>query len=267
MWQEKLNKHLFLKEQTLSIVKPVIDCFSLHQLCYFSVDAQGNSICLNSNQDWMEYYLEKHLFEFNPFLRIPNEMMQGTFLASSFQNPHLIEQMELKKKFNMGDSLIITQYQNGCLEGFSFGTKYGIETINSLLGEIPSLRKYCEFFKTEASKVIRQLRENPVNLLPFLNKRFFEPIRMEGVTKIKKTEFLKKIGIKKEILSAKISPRERECLRFYLQGYSAKEIAGLLEISMRTVEYHIENLKIKLCAFSKRELIQKSEELRYLGIL
>ena len=56
--------------------------------------------------------------------------------------------------------------------------------------------------------------------------------------------------------SKKISPRQREILQLLAEGKSSKEIASLLEISARTVEFHkyrmMEQLNIKTTA----ELVQ-----------
>jgi len=59
-----------------------------------------------------------------------------------------------------------------------------------------------------------------------------------------------------KVLSKKISPRQREVLQLLAEGKSAKEIASILDISTRTVEFHkyrmMEQLKIKTSA----ELVQ-----------
>jgi DNA-binding NarL/FixJ family response regulator len=57
-----------------------------------------------------------------------------------------------------------------------------------------------------------------------------------------------------------LSPRERQVLQFLAEGHSAKEIAAILNISVKTVEYHkyrmMENLGIKTVA----ELIRYATE-------
>jgi DNA-binding NarL/FixJ family response regulator len=57
-------------------------------------------------------------------------------------------------------------------------------------------------------------------------------------------------------LFKKISPRQREILQLLAEGKSGKEIASILDISVRTVEFHkyrmMEQLNIKTSA----ELVQ-----------
>lgn len=60
-----------------------------------------------------------------------------------------------------------------------------------------------------------------------------------------------------EINNQYLSKRESECLRLTVRGKSAKQIAAELEISRRTVEEYLNNIKLKFGVFSKSELIDK----------
>ncbi len=54
-----------------------------------------------------------------------------------------------------------------------------------------------------------------------------------------------------------LSKRESECLYHLMRGKSAKHIANRLNISAKTVEFHVSNIKIKMDCHSKAELIDK----------
>lgn len=53
-----------------------------------------------------------------------------------------------------------------------------------------------------------------------------------------------------------LSPRELEVLRFIAQGYTNNQIAELIHISVRTVEYHRANLMGKLNITSRVDLVK-----------
>jgi len=55
-----------------------------------------------------------------------------------------------------------------------------------------------------------------------------------------------------------LSVRQQECLFYMLRGYSAKGIACRLDISSKTVESHIVELKRKLDCCTKQQVIEKS---------
>ncbi|MFA6303676.1 MAG: LuxR C-terminal-related transcriptional regulator [Legionella sp.] len=52
-----------------------------------------------------------------------------------------------------------------------------------------------------------------------------------------------------------LSTREQQCLFYYVQGRTSKEIGKLLYLSNRTIESYLESLKFKLGLSSKSELI------------
>lgn len=54
----------------------------------------------------------------------------------------------------------------------------------------------------------------------------------------------------------RLSPREKEIIRLLADGYSNKDIAKKLVLSLSTVHTHIGNLMSKLCLNNRRDLIQ-----------
>ncbi|MBA2657783.1 MAG: PAS and helix-turn-helix domain-containing protein [Tatlockia sp.] len=54
------------------------------------------------------------------------------------------------------------------------------------------------------------------------------------------------------------SPREIDILRLLIQGKTAKETAKILNLSHRTVEYYLQNIKIKANVENKSQLIEKA---------
>jgi DNA-binding CsgD family transcriptional regulator len=62
-----------------------------------------------------------------------------------------------------------------------------------------------------------------------------------------------------------LTPRQREILCLLVEGRSAKEIARLLDISHRTVEYHKYQTMETLGVTSNAELIQLAIRLQIAG--
>lgn len=67
--------------------------------------------------------------------------------------------------------------------------------------------------------------------------------------------------------SLQLTSRETECLFLLVRGKTAKEIGKFLDISSRTVESHIENIKIKLNVSSRSQIISKAIDLGLLDII
>lgn len=55
-----------------------------------------------------------------------------------------------------------------------------------------------------------------------------------------------------------LTERQSECLFYLLRGFNVPMIAERLDVSKRTVESHIENIKLKIGCFAKVELIEKA---------
>lgn len=64
-----------------------------------------------------------------------------------------------------------------------------------------------------------------------------------------------------------LTVRETECLFLLIRGKTAKEIGKFLTISPRTVEVYVENIKRKMNAISRSDIINKAEALGMLTII
>jgi PAS domain S-box-containing protein len=64
-----------------------------------------------------------------------------------------------------------------------------------------------------------------------------------------------------------LTKREKECLFFFIRGKTTQNIATILNRSKRTVEMHLESIKLKFDVLSKPELIEKAILKGYLSML
>jgi len=69
----------------------------------------------------------------------------------------------------------------------------------------------------------------------------------------------------RDIASPKnLTQRQEECLYYLAQGKTAKEIAIILNLSNRTVEHHLDAVKLKYCCTSRSDLISKALKLPFI---
>lgn len=64
-----------------------------------------------------------------------------------------------------------------------------------------------------------------------------------------------------EYANIKVSKREKECLTCLAKGMTAKEIARVLNLSPRTIEFYIENMKKKYRCNNRIQLIAKAYDI------
>ena len=62
-------------------------------------------------------------------------------------------------------------------------------------------------------------------------------------------------------IPVKLTKREQECLTLLMRGKTAKEVAVSLNLSIRTIESYLNNLKYKFNCLSKSQLLKKAYEL------
>ena len=94
----------------------------------------------------------------------------------------------------------------------------------------------------ELRSAIKAVHEGRTYLTPLITKDFLNDILAaeEGVNSVNVT----------------LTPREREVLQLLAEGHAVKEIASILDISPRTVEFHKYNIMEKLGLRTTAELTQ-----------
>ncbi len=86
-----------------------------------------------------------------------------------------------------------------------------------------------------------------------------------AITRLVVEDYLRWADIKQEHPDD-LTPREREVLQLIAEGYSNKEIAEILKISVKTVQAHRNNLMQKLDLHSQGELIRYAIQKKIIDI-
>lgn len=83
-----------------------------------------------------------------------------------------------------------------------------------------------------------------------------EAVLSPAITRLVIEDYLRWGGTQPPGSSEGLSPRESEVLQLIAEGYTNKEIAGILSISLKTVQTHRSNLMQKLGLHDRGELIK-----------
>lgn len=75
------------------------------------------------------------------------------------------------------------------------------------------------------------------------------------------------VNLHAEQYKINLSDREEECLFLMLRGHTAKSMASVLNLSVRTIEFHTDKLKIKLSSTRKSQLLKTAVQLGYLNLV
>ena len=81
-----------------------------------------------------------------------------------------------------------------------------------------------------------------------------EPFLYAGVTSTLVRDYLERVRRGERLPPGPLTPREQEVVKLIAEGRSSKEIAGLLTISLKTVERHRANVLVKLGMHDRTQL-------------
>jgi len=148
---------------------------------------------------------------------------------------------DYKSLFNIGSLVDYIRRYDGFYEMYCFGTETTqTETAASLfLNRKEKLRKFSENFKRRLKSVIQRPEQIRIKLPPVMKPT------LTGLGRAMETQ-----------PGMQFTQRELDCISFLPLGYTAKEIARELSLSMRTVEFYLGNVKAKLGCSRRSEVIR-----------
>jgi len=214
-------------------------------------------IYLSTNENWMHDYLTKpELFEIGAYNRHPDSIQGGYELCSFSILPQLKEIMANHYGI-VGEGIAIFNKQAGFCEIFVFAiADLTTRLVPFYVNNLDLFHRFACYFK-EQSISIRKKAEN-------FDRRFLQCREIELDPSLDYYQQSCKnlnvaLKVKKYFLSEDItiSTKELDCAILLLQGKTSKEIAKSLNNSPRTIEAHLNNMKLKLGCHNKSALISK----------
>lgn len=146
------------------------------------------------------------------------------------------------------------------------GTKENEATQLFLANNMRLLIEYIIYFNSYKSELHAPVIKNDTrkrNDLFLFKKGFASDLDIESskINKFKVINFLNylknsKLSITDELNNHTLTQREYEILSIMCYGFTAKHIASKLNLSLKTVQHHIENIKLKTKTHFKSELIE-----------
>ena len=228
-----------LLERLTDIIKPLSDNFSIKTFAYRRFLTDGRSFGVSTNREWNKWH-NQHLLQPHNIPTYEEEIketsMSGKYSCFRIGEPNQKDELCTRLyDFNIWNTLCIYKKENEYVDGFYFAsTKENLNIINIYLNNIVMLEQYTNYFKKVFLNAVNQENIDQLSL-PTVSRESFNPL----------PNFLEKIGVfHKGNEPVLISKREAECLYYFAQGYTGKEIARTLNLSPRTIETFIINSNI-----------------------
>ncbi len=246
-------------EDIVTLCQPLFK-LGISSYVYVRTYADGSEFRLGNRSDWLEHYYSQGLytesiFEKTPQYYQPDAALWSTAVSHSTLISHSKILDSAKNDFNIDHGMtILNKEHDYCEKVFFASVSTNPGVINLYLNDMDLLLNFNRYFKERASPLINEANQHRLYLqcsehLNALQQQDLNMVNCKNGDDIK---------YELEIASAQnpLSPREQQIATFLTQGYTAAQIGEELFLSRRTVETHTANMKEKLKARNKAQLLR-----------
>ncbi len=234
------------------VSQPLSRYFGITHFGFIRIFKDGRMLRMANNPKWTSTYFEKAYYndlDLYSMRDVPENDSRLLILTGEPQGEHC---SLLCKEFNIWNALAIYEKFAEYSDFWFFSSSpNNTQVINFYLNQVPILKKFAAYFKDKFSQELKNV--NP-------NKLITSTVRIEKSSldeKQKVQTFFSDLNINSYKIddNFSLSKKEFECLFYLVQGRTMKEIARFMNVSFRTVEFHLNNVKKKLHCNKKSQLI------------
>lgn len=234
----------------------------IHYFNYLKAFNNGTFIDLNNSENLSHYfYYESDWYEKFTLIALPQSYESGFIFDKSLPDQELFNIQ--REKFNIDNVIFLFKKNPDNLECWQFGTYAGNNSIYSFyMNHANLLSKFASYFNKQAKEIIEQAESSKLKFNRKLSNdaSIIYPYEKDEVEKI--VNQLDKnsgnISTANNLINIRLSKRQKECLELICYGKTADEISFILNISKRTVETYLEQLKLKLVCAKITHLVYKA---------
>ncbi|MCC2624385.1 MAG: hypothetical protein K0R14_258 [Burkholderiales bacterium] len=241
-----LDNHIFfnLSEEINSLIAPLSQYFGLDSFNYLKTYNDGSHVRVTNTPDWVRHYLRTKLYQESIFeLPAHHYVRNRVIWCNVGTHSHIIQEAA---KFNIKHGVtFIEPVEDGCEFYFLGTTICNGEVINKYLSNFTLLEKFITNFHQAKAPLLHKVEPH----------RFIIKDRYDNNLCFKQGNLIEKFNFLNSLYNYHFTKRELDCVPLLIKGYSAKQIAEELDLSFRTIESYINNIKNKTKSSSKNELL------------
>ena len=253
------------------ICVPLFNNFNLTHFGFLRYMPDGSYLAISNDINWAEIHLKNDYASSQYFAEEVCSIAKDTYHASLWPT-FCPADRTLDALYNHGiwHGLNVVQPSAEFVDVYYFATNRENHQIASLyLNHSDLIKRFITYFKNEAKNIIQTAKPESYAYSEVYNKVFQSKIDNND-DKTSVENFIKETEIKKFKISdfPSLSAREVQCMTLLSSGRTMKEIAKCFDLSPRTIESYINNLKNKLGCVSKSDIIKIYErsELKNLNL-
>lgn len=228
------------------IIKPLTDFFGLSSFVYQKNFLDGSEIRLSNQPKWIHHFYANKLYQKSVFETHPQRFEKTHIIWAAL--PQHKGVLKEAREFNIDHGITFVEpCSDGCEFFFIGTTSDKPEVMAHYLNNIDILERFLVYFRDKAAPLIKEAHQHRLTI----PNKFIEAPQTNLIGNFDRSAFLQAINIKHPF-----TPREIACIELLLKGYTLKMIAQELDISVRTVETHLDHIKNKVGVSSKAALVK-----------
>jgi DNA-binding CsgD family transcriptional regulator len=246
---QKLLKHFDeTRGDVLQICKPLFNTFHINYFDYEKIeDLKAPYVHFHTAENIVREWVKKY-----PIVALSTkDAVSGVY---SWEKIFPVGGLKLYRENGIKHGVAIIKVFKDYVEAYNIGTSGDqSELFEFCYNHRDAMEHFIGYFKDKATDLIKAVKKKNILLgrrTPIspkcgqeLYKKFYDEVKID------------KIHLTNGAEEATITFREYQCLMHLSKGKTLKEIGRILDISYKTVENHLANIKVKTGCFLTSQLI------------
>lgn len=256
---------LSLSTEFAELCKP-LELFRIHHFTYQKYFDNGERISLSNKPQWIADYYNLKLYQSSLFEKKPSEYDAGFNVWIGDYDLDVYRHG--RQYYNTMHCITITEpCHDGC-EHYLFSTSPDHESaIQFLANNMDILYHFILYLKDRGATLFAKAKKNSILVQEAFTGSNQNLNHLDNQTLHQQLQAAKKLFFQRTPLhrvtlesntynQVKLTQRELSCVAYLLQNRTAAETAQLMNLSKRTVESYLDNIKNKLGCNTKLELVK-----------
>ena len=259
----KIEFSITLGSGIAEICKPLKEHFGVTFFDFARNYYDGSHIYLSTTPEVTTYLFEKKYHQQALSFKHPDKYEFEYALWDGLDDRYSGYQLSLdiKELFDIAHGFTIVEKHKEYVDVFSFASTFANENINgTYFSYLQNFKHFIMYFRDKTELLISSAEKQKfyspysTSILGISDDMLIQRKNQKLTSFFNQTQ-IKKLHLNGEFAGVFLTNREVECVKPLIAGCSYKQIARLLNISPRTVESRLEQLRNKLGCYKKKDLI------------
>jgi DNA-binding CsgD family transcriptional regulator len=242
-------------DQVSQLCVPIQKHFNVTYFNYVRLNKDNSRHLLTDRPEWIDLFYREKFYNARTTLDIEALKYQQYFSWEKLKDEFTFQEAI---KHNISNGVTLLEQTPDHLDLYWFGTDNNNHDPHLLENNIDALQRFTLYFKDKGAKLLRTVHQKPIVFNDYENETAdieFKTLDQFINTLVKSDKLRFTYEDAGEIRF--LSKQETICASYLILQFSMREIAIYMQISARTVETYLNNIKIKLGCLSKSNLVNE----------